>query len=75
LFNGDADYNPSTSNTIFNVGERSNNGDSSDTNTNGGGMDGDTNGFDQAFFKSLTGFPLILLVLLCVLGFVYYRQK
>ncbi|GAA5818212.1 MAG: conserved hypothetical protein [Methanobrevibacter sp. CfCl-M3] len=49
--------------------------DGNDTNTNGGGMDEDTNGFDQTFFKSLTGFPLILLVLLCVLGFVYYRRK
>ncbi|GAA5818952.1 MAG: hypothetical protein CfClM3_0952 [Methanobrevibacter sp. CfCl-M3] len=80
-FNGDADYNPSTSNTFFNVGERSNNGDGNDINTNGGGMDGsgnnddNDNGFDQIFFKSLTGFPLILLVLLSVLGVYYWRRK
>ncbi|GAA5819303.1 MAG: conserved hypothetical protein [Methanobrevibacter sp. CfCl-M3] len=60
-----------------------------DTNTNGtngtdgtgGGVDGsgnnddNDNGFDQTFFKSLTGFPLILLVLLSVLGVYYWRRK
>jgi len=52
-------------------------GDGNDTNMNGtgGGMDGVTNGFDQTFFKSLTGLPLVLLVLLSVLGVYYWRRK
>jgi len=75
------DYNNNQTNgSSVNITVNPSSGDGNDTNMNstngtGDGMDEDTNSFDQTFFKILTGFPLILLVLLCVLGFVYYRRK